>query len=63
MLHSGYKTIIHCIASLVSVETTKLSSKQLMTVGRIVNSTPDGVAFADKNVNVIEINSEVFDLW
>ena len=26
-----------------------------------VNSTPDGVAFTDKNVNVIEINSEVFD--
>ena len=26
-----------------------------------MNSTPDGVAFADKNVNVIEINSEVFD--
>ena len=26
------------------------------------NSTPDGVSYTDENVNVIELNSEVFDL-
>ena len=26
-------------------------------------STPDGVKFADPKVNVIQINSDVFDFW
>ena len=59
MLHSGFKTNypLYCLARECGDYQTFLEA--IDDCG--MNSTPDGVAFADKNVNVIEINSEVFD--
>ena len=33
------------------------------SISEFMTETPDGVRFNDPSVNVIELNSEVFDFW